>query len=112
VRLGKVYEGWLHLRKEGRKQVSGLRKVVERDPTWSWPCEELKLPQRRHWNHGLVILNFGKQILMSPLLCLPIYLLVLLCFHSISYDVLHCLVDIVYIYLYVYLEGHRIFSVN
>jgi hypothetical protein len=27
--------------------------VVERDPTWSWPCEQLKLPQRRHRNHGV-----------------------------------------------------------
>jgi hypothetical protein len=59
-----------------------------------------------------VILNFGKQILVSPLLYLPLYLLVLLCFRSISCDVLHCLLDIVYIYLFVYLEVHHIFSVN
>jgi hypothetical protein len=45
----------------------------------------------------LVILNFGKQIIVSPLLYLPLYLLVLLCFRSISCDVLHCLVDIVYV---------------
>jgi hypothetical protein len=49
---------------------------------------------------------------MSPLLYLPLYLLVLLYFHSISCDVLHCLVDIVYIYLCIYLEGHHIFSMN
>jgi hypothetical protein len=24
--------------------------VVERDPAWSWPCEQLKLPQRRRRN--------------------------------------------------------------
>jgi hypothetical protein len=27
--------------------------VIERDPTWSWPCELLKLPQRRCRNHGV-----------------------------------------------------------
>jgi hypothetical protein len=27
--------------------------VVERDPTWSWLCEQLKLPQRRHRNYGV-----------------------------------------------------------
>jgi hypothetical protein len=31
-----------------------------------------------------VILNFGKQILVSPLLYLPLYLLVLLCVRFIS----------------------------
>jgi hypothetical protein len=25
--------------------------VVERDPAWSWPCEQLKLPQWRSRNH-------------------------------------------------------------
>jgi hypothetical protein len=28
-------------------------KVVERGPTWSWPCEQLKLPQQRRSNHGV-----------------------------------------------------------
>jgi hypothetical protein len=27
--------------------------VIERDPSWSWPCEQLKLPQQRHRNHGV-----------------------------------------------------------
>jgi hypothetical protein len=27
--------------------------VVERDPDWSWPCEQLKLTQRRRRNHGV-----------------------------------------------------------
>jgi hypothetical protein len=36
---------------EGKKQVSGSGKVVERDSAWSWPCEQLKLPQRRRRNH-------------------------------------------------------------
>jgi hypothetical protein len=61
---------------------------------------------------GLVIPIFGKQILVSPLLYLPLFLLVLLCFHSISCGVLHCLLDIVYIYLCVCLEVYHIFSVN
>jgi hypothetical protein len=86
--------------------------MVERDPAWSWPCEQLNLPQQRYRNHELVILNFGKQILVSPLLYLSLYLLVLLCFRSISCDVFHCLIDIVCIYLCVYLEGYHIFFVN
>jgi hypothetical protein len=61
---------------------------------------------------GLVILIFGKQIIVSPLSYFPLYLLVLLCFHIISCDVLHCLVDIVYIYLCVSLEVHCIYYVN
>jgi hypothetical protein len=27
--------------------------VVERDLVWSWPCEQFKLPQWRHRNHGV-----------------------------------------------------------
>jgi hypothetical protein len=34
-----------------KQKLSGVGKVVERDPAWSWPCEQLKLPQRRHRNH-------------------------------------------------------------
>jgi hypothetical protein len=26
-------------------------KVVERDPAWSWPCEQLKISQRRRRKH-------------------------------------------------------------
>jgi hypothetical protein len=61
---------------------------------------------------GLVILNFDKQIIMPPLIYFSLYLLVQLCFRVISYDVLHCLVDIVYNYLCVSLEVHCIYSVN
>jgi hypothetical protein len=66
VSLGKVCEDRLHIQKE-KKKVSGSGKVVERCLAWSWPYEELKLPQWRHMNHGvgLVILNFGKQIIVS-----------------------------------------------
>jgi hypothetical protein len=48
---------------------------------------------------GLVIPNFGQQIIVSPLVYFPLYLLVLLCFRVISCGVLYCLVDIVYIHL-------------
>jgi hypothetical protein len=27
--------------------------VVERDSAWSWPYEQLKLPQQRRRNHGV-----------------------------------------------------------
>jgi hypothetical protein len=47
----------------------------------------------------LMIPNFSKQIIVSPLVDFLLYLLVLLCFHIISFGVLYCLVDIVYIYL-------------
>jgi hypothetical protein len=40
------------------------------------------------------------------------HLLVLLCFCVISCDVLHCLIDIVYVYLCVSLEVHCIYFVN
>jgi hypothetical protein len=49
---------------------------------------------------------------VSPLFYFTLYLLVLLCFHVISCDVLHCLVDIVYIYLCVSLKVYYIYSMN
>jgi hypothetical protein len=61
---------------------------------------------------GLVIPNFGKQIIVSLLIYFPPYLLVLLCFRVISCDVLHYLVDIMYIYLCVSLEVHCTYYVN
>jgi hypothetical protein len=48
---------------------------------------------------GLVIPNFDQQIIESPLVYLPLYLLVLLCFCDISFGVLYCFVDILYIHL-------------
>jgi hypothetical protein len=47
---------------------------------------------------GLVIPNFGKQIIMSLLIYFLLYLLVLSSFGVISCDMLYCLVDIMYIY--------------
>jgi hypothetical protein len=61
---------------------------------------------------GVVILNFDKQIIMSFLIYFLLYLLVLLYFRVISCDVIHCLVNIVYIYLCLSLEVHYIYSVN
>jgi hypothetical protein len=46
-----------------------------------------------------MILNFGQQIIVSPLVYFPLYLLVLLCFHVISCGVLYYFVDIVYIHI-------------
>jgi hypothetical protein len=41
--LGKfVKVRFTYERKEAR--ASEVRKAVERDPAWSWPCEQLKLP--------------------------------------------------------------------
>jgi hypothetical protein len=48
---------------------------------------------------GLVIPNFGKQIIVSPMVDFPLYLLVLLCFRIISCGVLYYLVDIVHTHL-------------
>jgi hypothetical protein len=36
-----------------KQELSGVGKVVERNPAWSWPCEQLKLPQQRCRNHGV-----------------------------------------------------------
>jgi hypothetical protein len=36
---------------EKKQELSRVEKVVEREPAWSWPCEQLKLSQRRRKNH-------------------------------------------------------------
>jgi hypothetical protein len=36
---------------EKKQELSSVGKVVEREPAWSWPCEQLKLSQRRRKNH-------------------------------------------------------------
>jgi hypothetical protein len=98
VSLGKVCEGRLRLRKERSKLVD-----------WGKWLKETRLRVGLVSNSsflngdvgitGLVILNFGKKIIVSPLVDFPLYLLVLLCFRIISCGVLYCLVDIVYIHL-------------
>jgi hypothetical protein len=44
--------------------------VVERDLTWSWPCEQLKLPQWRHRNRRV-----GDSELRSTNYCVSLGLL-------------------------------------
>jgi hypothetical protein len=93
VSLGKVCEGRLHLRKERNKLVDQGKWLKE---------TRLRVGLVSNSNFlngdveitGLVILNFGKQIIV---VYFPLYLLVLLCFCIISCGVLYCLVDIVYI---------------
>jgi hypothetical protein len=98
VSLGKVCEGRLHLRKERSKLVAQGKWLKE---TWLGVdlVRNSSFLNRDVGIMKLVILNFGKQIIVSPLVYFPLYLLVLLCFHVISCDVLYCLVDIMYIYL-------------
>jgi hypothetical protein len=82
VSFGKVCEGPLCLRKERRKSLVKWGKVVERDPAWSWPCEQLKLPQRRCRNHRV-----GDSELRSTNYCVSLGLLSAL---SSSSSVLPC----------------------
>jgi hypothetical protein len=98
VSLGKVYKGWLHLQNERRKLVDRGKWLKE---TWL----RVGLVSNSSFLYGdvgimgLVILNFSKQIIVSPLVYFPLYLLVPLCFRIISCVVLYYLVDIVYIHL-------------
>jgi hypothetical protein len=38
---------------EKKQELSRVGKVVERDLAWSWPCEQLKLSQRKRRNYGV-----------------------------------------------------------
>jgi hypothetical protein len=111
VSIGKVCEGRLHLRKERSKLVNQRKWLKE-----IWLGVSLvsnsSFLNRDVEIMGLVIPNFDKQIIVSPLIYFLFYILVLLCFRIISCDVLHYLVDIMYIYLSVSLEVHCIYSVN
>jgi hypothetical protein len=98
VSLEKVCEDRLHLQKERSKLVDRGKWLKE-----TWLGVDL-VSNSSFLNGdigitGLVILNFGKQCIVSPLVDFPLYLLVLLCFRIISCCVLYCLVDIVYIHL-------------
>jgi hypothetical protein len=111
VSLGKVCEYRFHLRKERSKLVDQgkLLKEIRLGVSLVSNSSLLNEDVGITW---LMILNFSKQIIMSLLIYFLIYLLVLLCFRVISCDMLHCLVNIVYIYLCVSLEVHCIYSVN
>jgi hypothetical protein len=98
VSFGKVCEGQLRLRKERSKLVAQGKWLKETRlgvglvSNSSFLNGDVRIM-------GLVILNFDKQIIVSPLVDFPLYLLVLLCFRIISCGVLYCLVDIMYIHL-------------
>jgi hypothetical protein len=96
VSFGKVCEGRLHLRKERNKLVD-QRKWLKETRLGVGLVSNSSFLNGDIEITGLVILNFGKQIIVSPLVYFPLYLLVLLCFRIISCGVLYCLVDIVYI---------------
>jgi hypothetical protein len=98
VSLRKVCEGWLHIQKERSKLVDRkkwlkeTRLGVDLVSNSSFLNGDVGIT-------GLMIPNFSKQIIVSPLIDFPLYLLVVLCFRIISCSVLYCLVDIVYIHL-------------
>jgi hypothetical protein len=98
VSFGKVCEGQVHLRKERSKLVDRGKWLKETRLGVGLVSNSCFI-SRDVGITGLVILNFGKQIIMCPLLDFPLYLLVLLCFHIISCGVHYCFVDIVYIHL-------------
>jgi hypothetical protein len=111
VSLGKVCEDRLHLQKERSKLVD-QGKWLKETRLGVGLVSNSSFLNGDIGIMGLVIPNFSKQIIVSPLFYFPLYLLVLLCFRVISCDVLYGLVNIVYIYLCVSLEVHCIYSVN
>jgi hypothetical protein len=99
VSLGKVLEGLLHLRKERSKCLVEWGKWLEETQLGVGLVSNSSFLNRDIGITGLVVLNFGQQIVVSPLVYFPLYLLVLVFFRVISCGVLYCLVDIVYIHL-------------
>jgi hypothetical protein len=99
VSLRNVCEGLLHLQKKRSKSLVKLEKWLKETRLEVGLVSNTRFLNGNVGIMGLVILNFGQQIIVSPLIYFPLYLLVLLCFHVISCGVLYCLVDIVYIYL-------------
>jgi hypothetical protein len=99
VSLGKVCEDPLRLRKERSKSLVEWGKWLKETRLGVGLGSNSSLLNGDVEITGLVILNFGKQIIVSLLIYFPLYLIVLLCFRVISCGVLYCLVDIVYIHL-------------
>jgi hypothetical protein len=99
VSLGKVCESPFHLRKERSKSLVEWGKWFKETRLGVGLVSNSSFLNGDVGIMGLVILNFGKQIIVSLLIYFPLYLLVLLCFRVISCGVLYCLVDVVYIYL-------------
>jgi hypothetical protein len=98
VSLEKVCEGRLRLQKERSKLVD-QEKWLKETRLGVGLVSNSSFLNGNVGITGLVIPNFGKQIIVSPLVDLTLYLLVLSCFCIISCGVLYCLVDIVYIHL-------------
>jgi hypothetical protein len=99
VSLGKVCEGLLHLRKERSKSLVEWGKWLNETQLGVSLVSNSSFLNGDVGIMGLVILNFDQQIIVSPLVYFLLYLLVLLCFCVISYGVLYCFVDIVYIHI-------------
>jgi hypothetical protein len=99
VRLEKVCEGPLRLRKERSKTLVKWGKWLKETRLGVGLVSNSSFLNEDVGIIELVILNFSQQIIVSPLVYFPLYLLVLLCFHIISCGVLYFLVDIVYIHL-------------
>jgi hypothetical protein len=99
VSLRKVCEGLLCLRKERSKSLVEWGKWLKETRLGVALVSNSSFLNRDVGITGLVILNFGQQIIVSPLVYFPLYLLVLVCFRIISCGVLYCLVHIVYIHL-------------
>jgi hypothetical protein len=112
VSLGKVCEGPLHLQKERTKSLVEWGKWLKETRLGVGLVSNSSFLNGDVGITGLMILNFGKQIIVSLLIYFPLYLLVLLCFRVIFCGVLYCLVDIVYIRLCISLGAHCIYSVN
>jgi hypothetical protein len=99
VSLKKVCEGPLSLWKERMKSLVKCEKWLKETWLGGGIVSNSNILNGDVGIMGLVILNFGQQIIMSPLVYFLLYLLVLVCFRVISYGVFYCLVDIVYIHL-------------
>jgi hypothetical protein len=112
VSLGKVCEDPLHLQKERNKSLVEWGKWLKETRFGVGLVSNSSFLNGDVGMAGLVILNFGKQIIVSPLIYFLLYLLVLLCFHVISWGVLYCFVDIVYIHFLISLGAHCIYYVN
>jgi hypothetical protein len=107
--LEKICEGPLHFRKERNKSLVEWEKWLKETQFGVRLVSNSSFLNGDLGITGLVIPNFGQQIIVSPLVYFLFYLLVLLCFHVISCGVLYCLVDIVYIHLNISRSSLHIF---
>jgi hypothetical protein len=112
VSLEKVCKGPIYRRKERSKSLVEWRKWLKETRLGVGLVSNSSFLNGDIGIIGLVILNFGKQIIVPLLIYFPLYLLVLLCFRVISCGVLYCLVDIVYIHVRISLGAHCIYSVK